>query len=122
MLRPADLLPPKRLLTPRLGHRDLSRCLGSATRRSGAYRGGTCTRWSRTTRWLRLRVTIVTTRHSAILASGRNTVLCVHVRNQVLQHVLFERRRRRRTCRRAGAAPASPRRRRVVAAVERHHD
>jgi hypothetical protein len=44
-LRPACLLPPKRLLTPRSGHRRLRPCLGSATRRSGAYRGGTCTRW-----------------------------------------------------------------------------
>src|SRR5438445_9414794 len=45
MLRPALLLPPKRLSTPRCGLRDLSRRLGPATRRSGAYRGGTLTRW-----------------------------------------------------------------------------
>src|SRR6266851_8202195 len=45
MLRPALLLPPKRLSTPRCGLRDLSRRLGPATRRSDAYRGGTFTRW-----------------------------------------------------------------------------
>jgi hypothetical protein len=45
MLRPACLLPPKRLSTPRVGHRDLSQCLGPATRRSDAYRDGTRTRW-----------------------------------------------------------------------------
>src|SRR5918994_1841154 len=72
MLRPADLLPPWRLLTPRLGHRDLSRCLGSATRRSGAYRGGTCTRWIRTTRWARSRTPIVTTRHPGIVLRRDN--------------------------------------------------
>ena len=74
MLRPADWLPPKRLLTPRSGHRDLSRCLGSATRRSGAYRGGTCTRWksaasngrlARTARAIDRRVTA---HHGSILA------------------------------------------------------
>jgi hypothetical protein len=45
MLRPAHLLPPKRLSTPRSGPGDLSPDLGSATRRSDAYRGGTHTRW-----------------------------------------------------------------------------
>lgn len=50
MLRPANLLPPKRLLTPRSGHRDLSLRLGPATRRPGAYRDGTLTRWINTAR------------------------------------------------------------------------
>ena len=45
MLRPAWLLPPKRLSTPRSGKGDLSPHLGSATRRSDAYRDGTSTRW-----------------------------------------------------------------------------
>ena len=45
MLRPALLLPPKRLLSPRCGLRDPSRRLGPATRRSDAYRDGTFTRW-----------------------------------------------------------------------------
>jgi len=51
MLRPACLLPAARLSPryglsmPRLGHRDFSQCLGPATRRSGAYRDGTLTRW-----------------------------------------------------------------------------
>ena len=45
MLRPALLLPPQRLLTSRLGHGDLSPRLGPATRRFGAYRDGTSTRW-----------------------------------------------------------------------------
>jgi hypothetical protein len=63
MLRPADWLPPKRLLTPRLGHATLITRLGSATRRSGAYRGGTFTRWRRTTGYGRSRVRIVTTHH-----------------------------------------------------------
>jgi len=47
MLRPACLLPPKRLSTPRVGRRGLPRRLGPATRRSDAYRGGTRTRWRR---------------------------------------------------------------------------
>src|SRR5579864_1573658 len=58
MLRPACWLPPKRPVTPRLDRRDLSQRPGSATRRSGAYRGGTCTRWTRTAcrrRLIRLR-------------------------------------------------------------------
>ena len=46
MLRPAFLLPPWRLLTPRSG-RDLSvQTSGPATGRSGAYPDGTCTRWT----------------------------------------------------------------------------
>ncbi len=51
MLRPACLLPaarlppPHGLLTSRSGQRALTRCLGPATRRSGAYRDGTLTRW-----------------------------------------------------------------------------
>ena len=45
MLRPALLLPPQRLLTPRSDRTDLSASLGPATRRFGAYRDGTCTRW-----------------------------------------------------------------------------
>ena len=51
MLRPAFLLPaarlspPDGLLTPRSGRVDLSHGLGSATRRSDAYRDGTLTRW-----------------------------------------------------------------------------
>src|SRR4030067_867646 len=45
MLRPAPLLPPSWLLTPRSACRDLSRRLGPATRRSGSSLGGTCTRW-----------------------------------------------------------------------------
>ena len=48
MLQPAFLLPPKRLSTPRLGPKDLSSCLGSATGRFGAYPDGTCTRWNNT--------------------------------------------------------------------------
>jgi len=44
-LRPAWWLPPKRLLTPRSGLEALAPSLGSATRRSGAYRDGTPTRW-----------------------------------------------------------------------------
>jgi len=44
MLRPACWLPPKRLSTPRLGRTTLIARLGSATRRSGTYRGGICTR------------------------------------------------------------------------------
>jgi len=51
MLRPACLLPAVRLsprhglLTPRSGAGVSSRHLGPATRRTDAYRGGTCTRW-----------------------------------------------------------------------------
>ncbi len=46
MLRPAILLPPKRLLTPRSGPGISPRDLGSATGRSGAYPDGTLTRWN----------------------------------------------------------------------------
>jgi hypothetical protein len=51
MLRPASLLPvarlspPGGLLTPRSDAGVSPRRLGPATRRSGAYRDGTCTRW-----------------------------------------------------------------------------
>jgi len=45
MLRPARLLPPKRLLTPRSDDRPLGLRLGPATRRSGTYLRGTSTRW-----------------------------------------------------------------------------
>src|SRR5258707_14623779 len=68
MLRPACWLPPQRLLTPRLAHASLLARLGSATRRSGAYRGGTCTRWRRTTGCGRLRVRLVTTHHGLMLS------------------------------------------------------
>ena len=47
MLRPAFLLPPKRLSTSRSGHGDLAPLdLGPATGRSGAYPDGTFTRWN----------------------------------------------------------------------------
>jgi hypothetical protein len=46
MLRPAFLLPPERLLIPRFGRRSLDRRRGPATGRSGAYPGGTLTRWN----------------------------------------------------------------------------
>ena len=52
MLRPACLLPaarlapPHRLLTPRSGTEVSLHCLGSATRRTDAYRDGTLTRWT----------------------------------------------------------------------------
>src|SRR2546425_2244720 len=45
MLRPACLLSPWRLVTPRSSRGTLIPRLGSATRRSGAYRDGTRTRW-----------------------------------------------------------------------------
>ena len=45
MLRPALLLPPERLSTPRFGHGDLSPRRGPATGRSGSCPRGTCTRW-----------------------------------------------------------------------------
>src|SRR5712692_7367960 len=56
------------LLTPRLGRATFVTRLGSATRRSGAYRDGTCTRWRRTTGCERSRAHIVTTRHAGILS------------------------------------------------------
>ena len=47
MLPPALLLPPVQgLLTPRSDRSGLPACLGPATRRSGAYRDGTFTRWN----------------------------------------------------------------------------
>ncbi len=45
MLRPALLLPPKGLLTPRFDRTLLNAGRWPATRRSGAYLGGTHTRW-----------------------------------------------------------------------------
>ncbi len=45
MLRPASLPPLTGLLTSRFDPRGLPRCRRPATRRSDAYRGGTCTRW-----------------------------------------------------------------------------
>src|SRR5262245_51364874 len=45
MLRPASLPPREGLSTSRFGPRGLPRCRRPATRRSDAYRGGTCTRW-----------------------------------------------------------------------------
>jgi len=45
MLRPAFLLPPWRLSTPRLGLGLSTHDLGPATGRSGAYPDGTSTRW-----------------------------------------------------------------------------
>src|SRR2546422_790448 len=45
MLRPALLLPPMRLLTPRFDPSALALRLGPATGRSGAYPDGTHTRW-----------------------------------------------------------------------------
>jgi hypothetical protein len=78
MLRPACWLPPKRLLTPRLGRTTLIARLGSATRRSGTYRGGTCTRWSRTTGCDRSKVRIITTHHRSILARSRSAPQNAH--------------------------------------------
>ncbi len=46
MLRPARLLPPKRLLTPRYRPSSLEHKLGPATRCSGTSLNGTHTRWS----------------------------------------------------------------------------
>ena len=46
MLRPACLLPPLRLLTPRYRPSSLEHKLGPATRCSGLYLDGTHTRWS----------------------------------------------------------------------------
>ncbi len=46
MLRPALLLPPKRLSTPRFDRGPLDPSRGSATRRSGSYMDGTHARWS----------------------------------------------------------------------------
>src|SRR6266508_4155849 len=45
MLRPALLLPPKRLVTPRSVRPPLDGRLGPASRRSGTYLHGTLTRW-----------------------------------------------------------------------------
>src|ERR1700674_5443182 len=76
MLRPVCLLPaarlapPRRLLTPRLGDEVSPARLGPATRRTGAYRGGTFTRWKRAACRLRLttlRPACVATHHATIL-------------------------------------------------------
>jgi hypothetical protein len=83
MLRPACLLPAARLSPPhglstsRSGPGVSPRNLGSATRRSDAYRGGTCTRWKsaasigRTAPRGELRVRCVTTHHECSLALRR---------------------------------------------------
>ena len=75
MLRPAFLLPSSNggLSTPRSGMGISPRYLGSATRRSGAYRGGTLTRWRseakrRLTATSRGRSSVfVTTHHAGIV-------------------------------------------------------
>src|SRR3990167_8234082 len=69
MLRPASLPPIAGLLTSRFGLRDLSRLRRPATRRSDAYRGGTCTRWRSAARLVRptLVVFAVTAHHGRIL-------------------------------------------------------
>ena len=66
MLRPDWLLPPKRLLSPRSGTVVSLRYLGPATRRSGAYRDGTLTRWRSAARKRQLILTLAvcfTTHH-----------------------------------------------------------
>ena len=81
MLRPACLLPSEQLklllglLTPRSGGQVSPLRLGSATRRTDAYRDGTCTRWTGAagnSRAFPLRVSLFgcfTTHHCAIVAS-----------------------------------------------------
>src|ERR1700694_3745661 len=78
MLRPVCLLPaarlapPRRLLTPRLGDEVSPARLGPATRRTGAYRGGTFTRWKRAACRLRLttlRPACGATHHERILVA-----------------------------------------------------
>src|ERR1700724_752259 len=78
MLRPvcslpaARLLPPRGLLTPRSGVGVSPARLGPATRRTGAYRGGTCTRWRHAAcrrRPLRPSSVCVTTHHGRSLAA-----------------------------------------------------
>jgi hypothetical protein len=80
MLRPVDSLPTERLsplhglLTPRSGEGVSPKHLGPATRRSGAYRDGTRTRWKRAARKLLPQpqgLVCFTTHHGGILmASG----------------------------------------------------
>src|ERR1700719_2111231 len=79
MLRPvcslpaARLLPPRGLLTPRSGVGVSPARLGPATRRTGAYRGGTCTRWRHAAcrrRPLRPSSVCVTTHHGGEFISG----------------------------------------------------
>src|ERR1700726_3149746 len=53
LLPTARLTPARGLLTPRSDDRVSPARLGPATRRTGAYRGGTCTRWKRAARRLR---------------------------------------------------------------------
>src|SRR4029077_1821918 len=66
LLPPQRLLPPRGLLTPRSGRGVSPYDLGPATRRTGAYRGGTCTRWTRAARRRRtgtLELVCVATHH-----------------------------------------------------------
>jgi hypothetical protein len=83
MLRPACSLPAERLtplhglLTPRSGAEVALPRLGPATRRSDAYRDGTCTRWSgaasgsRTCALGSRCLCRVTTHHAKILARSK---------------------------------------------------
>ena len=94
MLRPAYLLPaarlspPRGLSTPRSGPADLSARLGSATRRSGAYRGGTFPRWRSAARSAPAphsragRSPIVTTHHGGSVSSCARTSTEVAARLQ----------------------------------------
>lgn len=83
MLRPvcslpaARLAPPRGLLTPRSGGGVSPTHLGPATRRSGAYRGGTLTRWTRAACRLRtgLPVFVCFTTHHGPMISERAQAL-----------------------------------------------
>jgi hypothetical protein len=71
MLRPAFLLPGQAgLSTPRFGTADLSTFRRPATRRSDAYRDGTCTRWRSAARRLADHsVGVVTAHHARSVAA-----------------------------------------------------
>ena len=69
-LRPARLLPPKRLSTPRSARRPLDDEPGPATRRSGTYRDGTHTRWPDPASRTQHRAHATTTRTPVLLANA----------------------------------------------------
>src|ERR1700726_4448462 len=78
LLPTARLTPARGLLTPRSDDRVSPARLGPATRRTGAYRGGTCTRWKRAAR--RLRPDFLS---FACFATHHGFILCPAARDDV---------------------------------------
>jgi len=85
MLRPASLPPREGLSSSRFGPRGLPRCRRPATRRSDAYRDGTCTRWRSAARLVDPQegfVFAVTAHHGGSIPVGSDIAAPRHALNQ----------------------------------------